>query len=436
MQTLAIVGASLAGISAARAARSQGFAGRLVIIGDEAHRPYDRPPLSKDFLAGKITPGHLSLENADAGEAADPLQAEWLLGRAARSLDATARTVTLDDGSVLAADGIVIATGASARTLPELAGLANVFTLRTLEDAQDLAPELVPGTRLVIVGAGFIGAEVASTASALGVDVTVVCTGTVPLSRPLGAEMAATLAALHGINGVELICDATVESYYSGEGVVSGLRLADGRYLPADVVLVAIGAVPNIAWLAGSGIELGDGVLCDPMGRTNVPGVVAVGDCAAWLDEESGRHRCVEHWSCAAERPSLAVTALLDPGAAPRPLNLPYFWSDQYNVRIQFAGHARDTDRVSIEAGDPAAHSFLAVYYRGGEPVAVLGANQPRLFNKWKRQLNAAQSAGPQAAAGNASAPPASAPPASDTAAGAAPTCTARPVLAVSASFA
>ncbi|MEC5181833.1 NAD(P)/FAD-dependent oxidoreductase [Arthrobacter sp. CG_A4] len=436
MQTLAITGASLAGISAARAARAQGFAGRLVIIGDEAHRPYDRPPLSKDFLAGKITSGHLSLENADAGEAADPLQAEWLLGRAARSLDAAARTVTLDDGSVIAADGIVIATGASARTLPELAGLANVFTLRTLEDAQDLAPELVPGTRLVIVGAGFIGAEVASTARALGADVTVVSTGTVPLSRPLGAEMAATLAALHGFNGVELICDATVESYYSGEGVVSGLRLADGRYLAADVVLVAIGAVPNVAWLAGSGIQLGDGVLCDPMGRTNIPGVVAVGDCAAWLDEVTGRHHRVEHWSCAAERPSHAVAALLDPGAGRRPLNLPYFWSDQYNVRIQFAGHARDTDRVSIEAGDPAAHSFLAVYYRGGDPVAVLGANQPRLFNKWKRQLNAARSAGPQAAAGNASAPPTSAPTARATPASAAPTCTARPVPAVSASFA
>jgi NADPH-dependent 2,4-dienoyl-CoA reductase/sulfur reductase-like enzyme len=431
MQTLAIVGASLAGISAARSARAQGFTGRLVIVGDEAHRPYDRPPLSKDFLAGKITPGHLLLESAGEGEGTDPLQAEWLLGKTARCLDAAARTVTLDDGSVIEADGVVIATGASARTLPELAGLANVFTLRTLEDAQDLAPELVPGTRLVIVGAGFIGAEVASTARALGVEVTVICTGAVPLSRPLGAEMAAALAALHGINGVELICDATVESYYSGEGVVSGLRLAGGRYLAADVVLVAIGAEPNTAWLAGSGIELGDGVLCDPMGRTNVPGVVAVGDCAAWLDEESGRHRRVEHWSGAVERPSLAVTALLDPGAARQPLNLPYFWSDQYNVRIQFAGQARDTDLVSIEAGDPAAHSFLAVYYRGGEPVAVLGANQPRLFTRWRRQLNAARSAAaPPAAAPASVATPCASP------AGIAPAGVARTVLAVSASFA
>lgn len=399
MQTMAIVGASLAGISAARAARAQGFAGRLVLIGDEPHRPYDRPPLSKDFLAGKITPEHLRLESPEDGEDADPLQAEWLLGTAARSLDAATRTVTLDDGTEIEADSVVIATGAYARTLPELAGLANVFTLRTLHDAQDLALELVPGTRLVIVGAGFIGAEVASTARALGVEVTVICSGTVPLSRSLGAEMAGVLAALHGINGVELICDASIESYYSGEGVVSGLRLADGRYVPADVVLVAIGAVPNTAWLAGSGLELGDGVLCDPMGRTNAPGVVAVGDCAAWLDEESGEHRRVEHWSGAVERPALAVTALLDPGAVRQPLNLPYFWSDQYNVRIQFAGHARDADRVEIEAGDPAAHSFLAVYYRCGQPVAVLGANQPRLFTKWRRQLNAERAVATQATA-------------------------------------
>jgi NADPH-dependent 2,4-dienoyl-CoA reductase/sulfur reductase-like enzyme len=398
MQTLAIVGASLAGISAARAARAQGFAGRLVIIGEEPHRPYDRPPLSKDFLAGKITVQDLGLESPDDAQGTDPLRAEWLLGAAATSLDAATRTLTLTDGTEIKADGIVIATGASARTLPVLAGLANVHTLRTLDDAQDLARQLVPGTRLVIVGAGFIGAEVASTARALGAEVTVLCSDTVPLSRHFGREMAADISALHEINGVELICDAAIESYYSGEGTVTGLRLADGRYLPADVVLVAVGAIPNTEWLAGSGIELRDGVLCDPMGRTNAPGVVAVGDCAAWLDEESGKHWRLVHWAGAVERPAIAVVALLEPGAARPPLNVPYFWSDQYNVRIQLAGHVRDAERVEIEAGDPAAHSFLAVYYRGAEPVAVLGANQPRLFTKWRRQLNAARAGAPRAA--------------------------------------
>ncbi|XAS69626.1 FAD-dependent oxidoreductase [Micrococcaceae bacterium Sec5.7] len=389
MQTLAIVGASLAGISAARAARAQGFRGRLLIIGDEPHRPYDRPPLSKEFLAGRISVSDLSLETQDAGSGDDPLQAEWLLGTRAHSFDAASRIVTLGDGRTVAADGVVIATGASARTLPELAGLSNVFTLRTLLDAQDLAPELVPGGRLLVVGGGFIGAEVASTAKALGMDVTIICTGPIPLSGPLGAEMGAVLARLHSMNGVELICDTGIDSYYSGEGNVTGIRLSDGRYRSADVVLVGIGAVPNVGWLAGSGLEIGDGVLCDSMGRTSVPGVVAVGDCAAWLDHRAGKHHRVEHWSGAQERPALAIAALLDPGAAPLPLNVPYFWSDQYGIKLQFAGHAREAERVAIEAGDPAQNSFLAVYYRGVEAVGVLGVNQPRLFTRWRRQLNA-----------------------------------------------
>lgn len=391
METLAIVGASLAGLSAARAARAQGFYGRLLIIGDEQHRPYDRPPLSKEFLAGKISIKHLLLEAEETGSD-DPLQAEWLLGAPARSFDAATKTITLGDGRTVAADGVVIATGASARTLPELAGLSNVFTLRTLEDAQDLAPELVPGSRLLVVGAGFIGAEVASTAKGLGMDVTIICKSPMPLTAPLGPEMAAVVATLHGINGVELICDTGIDSYYSYEGNVTGVRLSDGQYRSADVVLLGIGAAPNVGWLAGSGLAIDDGVTCDSMGRTNVPGVVAVGDCAAWFDERSGRHRRVEHWTSAQERAALAVAGLLDHSAPLQPLNLPYFWSDQYGVTLQFAGHARDAERIEIEAGQPETHSFLAVYYRGEDPVAVLGVNQPRLFTRWRRQLNARNS--------------------------------------------
>jgi NADPH-dependent 2,4-dienoyl-CoA reductase/sulfur reductase-like enzyme len=394
MQTLAIVGASLAGISAARAVRAQGFSGRLVIVGDELQRPYDRPPLSKEFLAGRIGTADLSLETWAGDPGDDPLQAEWLLGSKAAAFDAATRTITLGDGRAVQADGVVLATGASARTLPELAGLANVFTLRTLEDAQALAPELTPGGRLVVVGAGFIGAEVASTAKELGMEVTVIGADQVPLSGPLGPEMATVIAQLHELNGVELICGARIRDYYSCEGIVTGVRLDGGRYLPADVVLVGIGAEPNVGWLEGSGIDVADtapgGVLCDAMGRTSVPGVVAVGDCAAWLDARSGRHQRIEHWSGAQERAALAVAALLDEAAGQQPVNLPYFWSDQYGVKLQFAGHARDADRVEIEAGSPQEYSFLAVYYRGAEPVGVLGANQPRLFTKWRRQLNTA----------------------------------------------
>lgn len=382
MQTLAIVGASLAGLSAARAARAQGFAGRLVIIGDEHHRPYDRPPLSKDFLLGTITSEDLFLETDDDG-----LQAEWLLGGGAVGLDADSRTVRLSDGSSVSADGIVIATGARARKLPALEGLENVFYLRTIADAQGLTPRLVPGGRMTVIGAGFIGAEVASAAASRGMEVTMINNAPVPFTAQLGQDMGDVVAKLHLANGVDLISGVVIEQFLTSDGLATGLTLADGRQLETDVVVVGIGAEPNTEWLEGSGVELGSGVLCDAMGRTNVPGIVAVGDCAAWFDKASGGHRRIEHWTGALERAALAVQALLDSDAPEQPLKPPYFWSDQHGVKIQFAGHSAGYDRVEIETGDPQEHSFVAVYYRGDAPVAVLGMNQPRLFTKWRRSL-------------------------------------------------
>jgi NADPH-dependent 2,4-dienoyl-CoA reductase/sulfur reductase-like enzyme len=384
MQTLAIAGASLAGLSAARAARAQGFSGRLVILGDEHHRPYDRPPLSKDFLLGTVTAEDLFLETQDDG-----LQAEWLLGAAAVGLDTDTRTIRLRDGQTIAADGIVIATGARARQLPALAGRDNVFYLRTIADAQRLAPKLVTGARMTVIGAGFIGAEVASAAASRGMEVTMIDNTPVPFTAQLGHEMGAVVADLHKANGVNVLSGAEIVDFQFGEGNVTGLRLADGRQLTTDVVVVGIGAQPNIEWLDGSGILLGAGVLCDAMGRTNVPGIVAVGDCAAWYDEAVGTHLRVEHWTGALERPALAVNALLDDDAPQQPHKPHYFWSDQHGVKIQFAGHSTGHDRVEIEAGDPEKHSFLAVYYRDDVPVAVLGMNQPRLFTKWRRGLAA-----------------------------------------------
>ena len=384
MQTLAIVGASLAGLSAARAARAQGFTGRLIIIGDEHHRPYDRPPLSKDFLLGTITSEDLFLETDDDG-----LQAEWLLGGGAIGLDVASRTIRLHDGTSVSADGIVIATGARARKLPALEGLENVFYLRTIADAQGLTPRLVPGARMTVIGAGFIGAEVASAAASRGMEVTMINNAPVPFTAQLGQDMGDVVAKLHRANGVNLICGAVIEEFHTGEGVVSGLTLADGRHLETDVVVVGIGAEPNTEWLEGSGVELRSGVLCDGMGRTNVPGIVAVGDCAAWFDKARGGHRRVEHWTGALERAALAVQVLLDSNAPEQPSKPPYFWSDQHGVKIQFAGHSSGYDRVEVEAGDPQEHSFLAVYYRGDDAVAVLGMNQPRLFTKWRRNLAA-----------------------------------------------
>lgn len=382
MHTLAIVGASLAGLSAARAARAQGFTGRLLIIGDEPQRPYDRPPLSKDFLLGKITAEDLLLESEDDG-----LEAEWILGGGAIGLDAATHTVLLRDGQSVTADGIVIATGARARQLPALAGMNNVFYLRTITDAQELAPRLVGGARMVVIGAGFIGAEVASAAASRGMHVAIINNAPVPFTAQLGPDMGAVVAKLHAAHGVELISGAVIDEFHSSAGAVIGLRLADGRELATDVVVVGIGAEPNTEWLQGAGIGLGAGVLCDAMGRTSVPGIVAVGDCAAWFDEVHGSHRRIEHWTGALERAVPAVQALLDSRAPEVPLKPPYFWSDQHGVKIQFAGYSAGHDRVEIVAGDPEEHNFLAVYYRGDDAVAVLGMNQPRLFTRWRRSL-------------------------------------------------
>jgi NADPH-dependent 2,4-dienoyl-CoA reductase/sulfur reductase-like enzyme len=393
MRTVAVVGASLAGLSAARSLRKQGYDGRLVVIGAERHRPYDRPPLSKEFLAGEIDETALTLE-ADG----EDLGAEWVLGATAVGLDTTDRSVRLADGRSVRADGVVLATGAAARTLPGSDGLAGVHVLRTVDDAIALRDDLARGGRLVVIGGGFIGAEVASTAYGLGLDVTVVEAAPTPLAGPLGAEMGGVVSSLHLDHGVRLLCGVGVRGLTGGPGGrrVEAVLLEDGRVLPADVVVVGVGARPCVEWLEGSGIMLENGVRCDADGSTNLPGVVAVGDCAAWYDPSAGAHRRVEHWTGARERPAAAVAALLSGGTAtPEPSRPPYFWSDQYGVRIQFAGYAAGADSVTVEEGAVADRSFLAVYRSTGRPVAVLGMNQPRLFMRLRKQLTAATAGAP-----------------------------------------
>jgi len=382
VKSVAVVGASLAGLSAARALRAQGFDGRLTIVGAEPHRPYDRPPLSKEFLTGQMTTADLALEGDD-----EDLGAEWRLGVAATGLDrGRSLRVALADGSAVEADGVVIATGAVARTLG--GGLAGVHTLRTIDDAAALRADLGAARRLVVIGAGFIGAEVACVARTLGLDVTIVEAAPAPFARALGPEMGTALAGLHEDNGVRLICGAAVRGL-TGEGRVDGVLLDDGRRLDADVVLVGIGARPVVEWLDGSGVRLGDGVVCDAGGATSVPGVVAVGDCAAWFDPALGAHLRVEHWTGAARRPATAAQTLLSGGAAvPDSLAPPYLWSDQYGMRVQFAGHTLPGDEVSVEEGDLASRRFLAVYRREGRTVAVLGVDQPRSFTRWRRRVN------------------------------------------------
>ncbi|MEN8652684.1 FAD-dependent oxidoreductase [Streptomyces sp. 21So2-11] len=381
MGTIAVVGASLAGLYAARALRDQGFDGRLVIIGDEAHRPYDRPPLSKDFLTGAMAEDQLALCDA---EEETGLGAEWLLGVRADGLDPATRTIQLDNGRTVRADGVVIATGATPRQLPGAAALRGVHTLRTLDDARDLRAELTGRAgrqvRVVVVGAGFIGSEVASSCVSLGHHVTVVEAAPLPLLPQLGDAMAGICAALHAGSGVELITGTGVAALH-GADAVSGVGLTDGRLLPADVVVVGIGAAPNTRWLHGSSLAVRDGVLCDDGCVTALPRVVAVGDVA-----RVGGVRD-EHWTSATLQPAVAVRNLLAGHTVHRARPLPYFWSDQYGVRIQFAGRSLPGATTRITEGSVAEHSFLTLYEREGAVTGVLAVNRPRPFMRVRREL-------------------------------------------------
>ncbi|WP_406360103.1 FAD-dependent oxidoreductase [Streptomyces sp. NBC_00715] len=386
MRTVTVVGASLSGLYAARELRAQGFDGRLVIVGAEPHLPYDRPPLSKDFLTGHAGEDQLAL--TDAEESAQ-LDAAWLLGVGARGLDTRGRAVVLGDGRTVPTDGVVVATGASARRLPG-DGLPGVHTLRTLDDARALRADLAAGPRrVVVVGGGFVGAETASSCTALGHDVTIVEVAPLPLVPQLGPEMAAVCAALHRRAGTRLVTGAAVAGFRAGgaaPGTVTGVELRDGRVLPADVVIVGIGAVPNTGWLADSGLHLQDGVVCDAGCATALPNVVAVGDVA-----RVGGIRA-EHWTSATEQPRAAVASLLAGSTVESARPLPYFWSDQYGARIQFAGRRHPADTVRIVEGDlddgaPTADGVLALYERGDRTTAVLSVNRPRPFLRVRREL-------------------------------------------------
>ena len=382
MRTATVVGASLAGLASARALREQGFDGRITVIGEEKHAPYDRPPLSKEFLAGTVSEENIRLTDDD-----EDLQVDWALGRTATALHPRERTVVLDDGNRVSSDAVVLATGARARTLPGPLP-AGVHTLRTLDDAQALRRELVPGARLVVIGGGFIGAEVASTAVGLGCEVDVLEAGAVPLQRALGAQMGAVCARLHSRNGVRLHPRARVVELV-GSPRIKAVRLEDGRELPADAVVAGIGAVPNTEWLHGSGVLVDDGVRTGVAGTTNVPGVVAVGDCANSHRAYTGAPLRLEHWTNALQQPAAAVAALLGrEHKAPAHHAVPYFWSDQYGHKIQFAGHRTDACSVQIEEGDPESGAFLALYSdRDDEVTGVLAVDLPRPFGGWRRKL-------------------------------------------------
>ncbi|MFI5587499.1 NAD(P)/FAD-dependent oxidoreductase [Amycolatopsis sp. NPDC051758] len=374
MKRVAIVGASLAGVRAAQELRAQGYDGGVVLIGEEAHLPYDRPPLSKAFLAG--TAERASLELLDAGDLAS-LALDFRLGVRATALEPGNRRVLLSDGGSVHADGVVITTGGRARTLP---GFEGAHTLRTIDDALALRAALVPGVRVAIVGAGFIGAEVASTCRSLGLDVVVLEALPLPLTPVLGPELAAVCARLHAEHGTELRCGVSVTGMDA-----AGVRLADGSLVPADVVVTGVGMIPATDWLAGSGLKVGNGVHIDAGLVTDLPQVVAIGDVAHYHANGVGRRH--EHWTNASEQAPVAIANLLAGRTERTYTPSGYVWSDQYSGRLQLAGHPRPGDTLSFVDGDPASSSFVAVWAREGATVGVFALNNPKLFNRLRRPL-------------------------------------------------
>jgi NADPH-dependent 2,4-dienoyl-CoA reductase/sulfur reductase-like enzyme len=379
-----VVGASAAGLTTAAALRRNGYDRDITFVDAEAHSSYDRPPLSKHLLSGEWEPERLLLKTQD--ELAD-LAVGIRSGVRASALDLSGRRVALSDGTQLDFDRLVLATGVQPRTLPGTAGLRGVHTLRTLDDALALRAELEPGRRLVVVGGGFLGTEVAATAVHLGVDVTLVSAAPTPLERSLGAAVGVQVADLHRAHGVALRLGpgSAVVSVLDSGGVATGVELADGTRLPADVIFVAIGAQPDLDWLRGSGIPLGDGIEC-AADLSAAPGVYAAGDAARWPNPVFDEFMRVEHRTNATEQGMHVARRIVDGDAAPF-ASVPYFWTDQYDLTLQVHGWLRGYDEVRVVEGSFDEKRMVALFRRGDRLVGVMGIGAAKVVRQWRQHV-------------------------------------------------
>ncbi|MDQ1042789.1 NAD(P)/FAD-dependent oxidoreductase [Streptomyces sp. V4I2] len=377
MRRIVVVGASAAGLAAVETLRREGYDGTLTLVGDEPWTPYDRPPLSKQLLAAEWEPDRLALRTPDdlAG-----LGLDLRLGVAATGLELADRTVTLADGSDVPYDGLIVATGVRPRRLPG----EGAHVLRTLDDALMLRERLTPGRRLVVVGAGFLGAEAAAVAWRLGAHVTLLEPAPVPLAHAVGTEVGQVLSRAHVDRGVDLRCGVTVI-----EVTEDGVRLADGEVIDADEVLVAVGSLPNTEWLDGSGLAVGDGVVCDEFCEA-ARNVYAAGDVARWYNPLFGTSMRIEHRTHAAEQGMAAARNLLHPKARKPFAPVPYFWSDQYDMKIQAYGFLRGHDEVAVVDGDLAERRFVAVYRTGDRVSGALAVGMPpKAIRLWRQAIAA-----------------------------------------------
>jgi 3-phenylpropionate/trans-cinnamate dioxygenase ferredoxin reductase subunit len=370
--SIAIVGAGLAGARAAQSLRRQGFDGRINLIGAEEHPPYDRPPLSKDVLAGTTSATATYLESDDYWA---EQQINLMLGQPAISLRHAERKVELADGRTLDADKVLLCTGGRPRVLNVPgSGLRGVWCLRTIEDARSIREHLTVQARVVVVGAGFIGAEVAASARALGCEVTMVEIAPVPLWRALGEEVGRVYAQVHRDHGVRLLTDVGVDDIV-GDVAVRQVILSDGSAIDADVVVIGVGLEPMTELAAQVGAQVGNGIIVNEFCETTVAGIYAAGDVANHPNAIMGERVRLEHWQNAQNQAVAAASAMLG-GRAPF-CEVPWFWSDQYDLNLQVAGQPHASDQV-VWRGRRDPSSFSAFYRRNGMVRAVLGVNRPR----------------------------------------------------------
>ena len=384
MRTVVVVGASLAGLRATETLRREGFDGRIVLVGAEPHLPYDRPPLSKQLLAGEWEPQDLALRRTPY----DELDVELRLGARATALDAAGRLLTLEGDESLPFDGALLATGAAPRTLPGTPDLDGIFVLRTVDDALDLRARLDARPRVVVIGAGFIGSEVAATCRMRGLEVTVLEALPAPLVRGLGPVLGAVCGELHRDHGVDLRLGVGVAAI-EGDGKVERVRLDDGSTVEADIVVVGVGVAPVTDWLDGSGLVLDNGIVCDET-LLAAPGIVAAGDVARWPNPMfDGEVMRLEHWTNAAEQGVAAARRLLvaEGEAADAYAPVPFVWSDQYDRKIQTVGHFRGDDEMEVVYGSLDERRFVAVFGRDGRLVGALGFSMPAKVMQYRKMI-------------------------------------------------
>jgi NADPH-dependent 2,4-dienoyl-CoA reductase/sulfur reductase-like enzyme len=377
---IVLVGGGLAAARTAEQLRRSEYTGRITIVSDEVHLPYDRPPLSKEVLRKEVDDVALKPR-----EWYDEKDIVLRLGSAVTGLDTAAQTVTLDDGTVLGYDELVIATGLVPRRIPAFPDLEGIRVLRSFDESMALREHASAAHHAVVIGAGFIGCEVAASLRSMGVDVVLVEPQPTPLAAVLGEQIGELVARLHRDEGVDVRLGVGVAEV-RGQGRVDTVVLTDGTELTADLVVVGIGSKPATDWLEGSGIEVDNGVICDAAGRSNAPNVWALGDVASWRDA-TGHQARVEHWSNVADQARVVVPAMLGQDV-PTNVVVPYFWSDQYDIKIQCLGEPEATDTVHLVEDD--GRKFLAYYERDGVLVGVVGGGMPGKVMKARGKIAAA----------------------------------------------